>query len=136
VKTLMERYPEDVRVVYRHLPLDFHDRARPAAEASACAHEQGAFWPYHDLVFENPDALSDEDLSRFASDLGIDADALEACLSAGRGQAVVDTDLAAARAHGISGTPAFVVNGILMSGLQPEEAFIRVIDSELATASQ
>jgi protein-disulfide isomerase len=136
VKSLLERYPEDIRVVYRHLPLDFHDRARPAAEASACADEQGAFWPYHDLVFENPDALADEDLTRYASELGIDSEALGACLAAGRGRDVVEADLAVARAFGISGTPAFIVNGILMSGLQPEEAFVRVIDSELAGAAQ
>jgi protein-disulfide isomerase len=135
VKSLLERYPEDIRVVYRHLPLDFHERAKPAAEASACADEQGAFWPYHDLIFENPDALADEDLTRYASELGIDSEALGACLAAGRGRDVVEADLAVARSFGISGTPAFVVNGILLSGLQPEEAFVRVIDSELASAA-
>jgi protein-disulfide isomerase len=135
VKSLLERYPEDIRVVYRHLPLDFHERAKPAAEASACADEQGAFWPYHDLVFENPGALADEDLTRYASELGIDSEALGACLAAGRGRDVVEADLAVARSFGISGTPAFVVNGILLSGLQPEEAFVRVIDSELASAA-
>ncbi len=133
VSQVLEKYPEDVRLVYRHLPLDrIHPSARGAAEAAACAEEQGQFWAYHDKLFANNRALAKEDLLRYATDAGLDATSFQACVDERRFKDKVETDLQAARAVGISGTPAFVVNGILLSGAQPPEAFFKVIDQELA----
>jgi predicted DsbA family dithiol-disulfide isomerase len=137
VEEVLAKYPQDVRFVYRHLPLDrIHPHARGAAEAAACADEQGQFWAYHDKLFENNRALGKQDLLRYASDAGLDAARFQACFDERRFKDKVEADLQAARAAGISSTPAFVVNGILLSGAQPAEAFYKVIDQELARPAE
>jgi protein-disulfide isomerase len=134
-----KRHPKDVRIVYRHLPLDsIHPRARPSAEASACAAESNKFWEYHDRLFANNKALSDADLRKYASEVGLDAAAFDECLKSGRQKAAVDADVQEAQRLGITGTPAFVVNGILMSGYKSADEFDALIREELgaqATAS-
>jgi len=135
VKELRERYPEQVRIVFRHLPLDrIHPRARAAAEAAVCAHDQDAFWKFHDVVFENNRALTDEDLEGHAAEAGLDVALFQQCVSEGKFKAKVAADVDAARELGITGTPAFFVNGILLSGAKPVEEFVTVIDRELARA--
>jgi len=131
---LLEKYPDDVRLVYRHLPLDrIHSRARPAAEASACADEQGKFWPFHDLLFANSKALGDDDLRRFAGEVGLDIAAWEQCRAEGRTKQKVQQDFEDAQRAGITSTPTFLVNGILMGGAKPVERFSELIDAELAS---
>ena len=78
LKALIENHPDDLRVVYRHLPLSFHAQARGAAEASVCADEQGLFWEYHDLLFANQRALQPEQLLGYATGLGMNAAELAA----------------------------------------------------------
>jgi len=131
LEQIMEKYPDQVRVVYRNLPLRSHSRARPAAEAALCANDQGQFWPYHDLLFENSRQLSDEDLLRYAGEVGLDSDKFQACYDEKRFAQQVSDDVAAARAVGANGTPAFFVNGVLLSGAKPPADFFRVIDAEL-----
>jgi protein-disulfide isomerase len=133
MQQVLAKYPSDVRLVYRHLPLDrIHPHARGAAEASACADEQGQFWPYHDKLFQNNRALGKENLLRYAAEVGLDAPRFQGCLDERRFKDKVESDLQAARKIGISGTPAFVVNGVLLSGAQPADEFYQVIDAELA----
>jgi protein-disulfide isomerase len=133
--SLAEKYPEEVRIVYRHLPLEsIHPRARAAAEASACAADQGLFWEYHDRLFDNPQAFGDEDLREHARELGADGEVFDACLEKREHAARVDADIAAAVELGITGTPAFVINGILLFGLQSEEMIDRLIRAELENA--
>jgi protein-disulfide isomerase len=135
VHRIAEKYPTQVRVVYRHLPLDkLHPRARATAEASLCADDQGRFWAYHDLLFANPRALEDDDLLRYAADVGAETDAFAACLKSRTHARRVSEDAAAAASIGVTGTPAFVVNGIVLFGLQSEENLDAVIQSELAEA--
>ena len=141
VKQIHERYPQQVRIVYRNLPLDtIHPHARPAAEAAACANAQGRFWEFHDQVFANQRALSPPDLQRYAKAVGLDVAAFDQCVSERKFQALVDFDLkaasvaaAAAGKRGL-GTPAFFVNGILVSGAKPANEFYELIDAELARA--
>jgi protein-disulfide isomerase len=133
IDQILEKYPTQVRVVFRHLPLDtIHDRAQPAAEAAVCAGNQEKFWDYHDVLFANNRALSDEDLERYAAEMGLEMEAFKRCVSERESQAVVDIDAAAAEALGLTGTPAFFVNGIPMTGAQPLEKFSAIIDEELA----
>jgi protein-disulfide isomerase len=135
VRSLAEKYPEEVRIVYRHLPLDsIHPRARAAAEASACAADQGLFWEYHDRLFSSPQAFGDDDLRRHAREIGADAEAFDACVEKREHAATVEADAAAASELGITGTPAFAINGILLFGLQSEEALDRLIRAELEDA--
>jgi len=134
IDEVLERYPDDVRIVYRHLPLDrIHARARPAAEASLCADDQGKFWPFHDQLFANAKTLADEDLKRFAEAAELDVTAWEQCIAEGRFKQKVQQDVDAATSAGITSTPAFLVNGIFVGGAKPVDHFVTIIDAELAT---
>ena len=113
------------------LPAAEPPQARPAAEAALCADEQGQFWPYHDRLFAEAGKLSDADLRKAAAELGMDAARFNTCVDEHRYKAVVDADQQAGNEAGVNGTPAFFVNGRILTGAQPFEAFKRVIDEEL-----
>ena len=132
VKQVMETYSGKVRFVYRNYPLPNHPNARPAAEAAQCANEQGQFWPYHDRLFANQSKLSDSDLKASAAALGLDAGRFNACLDSHKYQARVEADTKAGNEAGVNGTPAFFINGRLLSGAQPFDEFKKIIDEELA----
>ena len=135
IKELRKRYPDQLRLVYRNLPLEsIHPRARAAAEAAVCAGEQHRFWEFHDRVFATQNALADADLRAKAEQVGVELEPYDACLAAGTPKARIAADIEAAREAGISGTPAFVVNGVLLTGAQPIEVFERLIQRELAAA--
>jgi protein-disulfide isomerase len=132
VKQVLSTYGERVSLVYRHYPLQNHPNARPAADAAACANEQGRFWEYHDRLFANQNRLADPDLKQHAAQLGLDAGRFNDCFDRRKYQDDVDVDIDAAEAAGVSGTPAFFINGRPLSGAQPFDAFKRIIDEELA----
>ena len=133
VEQMLKEYAGKVRFEYRHFPLEsIHPQARGAGEAAACADEQGRFWEYHALLFKGGSALAQAQLVQHATKLGLDVAAFQACLSGGRGRARVDADLAAGQAAGVTGTPAFFVNGVPYSGAIPIEEFRRAIDGALA----
>ncbi len=132
VDEVMKNYSDKVKVVFRHFPLDFHDKAFKAAEAAACAEEQGKFWEFHKALFANQGALAVDDLKVHAKTLNLDAAKFSECLDSGKMKTKVDGDMAAGRAVGVNGTPAFFINGIAISGAQPYEKFKEIIDAELA----
>jgi protein-disulfide isomerase len=132
VKQVLAKYPEQVRLVYRHFPLDGHKDARPAAEAAACVDEQGKFWDYHKLLFESSPTLDAKKLRQLAEQSKADLTVYDACIAEGRTKAKVQADLEAGHEVGVSGTPAFFVNGIPLSGARPLEEFAKIIDRELA----
>jgi protein-disulfide isomerase len=133
LNALLEKYPADVRLVYRHLPLDdIHPSARRAAEASWCADEQGRFWPFHDRLYASGPDASDGTLARLAKEAGLDTTAFDACLASGRARTPVQQDVDEATRHGISGTPGFLVNGRLLSGNLPMDRFVEIVEEELA----
>lgn len=108
-----------------------------AAEASECAADQGRFWEYHDLLYarqkgENQGAFRKENLKGFAEELGLDVEAFAACFDSGKYTSQVQADTSFARSLGISGTPAFLVNGRPVMGAQPFETFRTLIEAELA----
>ncbi|MDP3026471.1 MAG: DsbA family protein, partial [Nanoarchaeota archaeon] len=102
-----------------------------AAEASECAHEQDKFWEYHDKLFENQNALTVEDLKKYASDLKLDTIKFNDCLDSGKYESEVQKDLSDGQKYGVSGTPAFFINGKLISGAQPFSVFQQIIEEEL-----
>ena len=128
---LLEDYPDSVRVVYRDYPIEKHPRARRMAEAANCAHEQGRYFDYADALFAQMRATLDEDLIARATEIGLDVPRFQECLDSGRFAAEVEADFQDGTAAGVSGTPAFYINGRLISGAQPVEAFKDVIDDEL-----
>jgi protein-disulfide isomerase len=131
VSRVREVYGDRVRWVFRHFPLDFHAQAEKAGEAAACAGDQGKFWEMHDLLWQNTAKLQVADLKTHAATLGLDAAAFAQCLDSGRHDGLVEADIAAGQGYGVSGTPAFFVNGRPLVGAQPFEAFAQVIDDEL-----
>jgi protein-disulfide isomerase len=131
VNRVRETYGDKVRWVFRHFPLDFHAQAEKAGEGAACAGEQGKFWEMHDLLWANTAKLQVADLKAHAATLGLDAAKFGACLDSGRYAGLVAADLEAGQGYGVSGTPAFFVNGRPLVGAQPFEAFAQVIDDEL-----
>jgi protein-disulfide isomerase len=136
LKQIKEAYPKDVRVVFRHQPLSFHANAKPAAEASMAAHEQGKFWEYHDKLFQNQKALDRASLEKYAQELGLDTGKFKAALDSGKFRGKVEADSAAGAAVGANGTPTFFINGREFVGAQPFDNFKRVIDEELARANK
>lgn len=130
---LEARYENKVKVVHRDFPIDsIHPLARRAAEAARCANEQGQFWKYHDRLYAselNPDP---NQLSAFAKEVGLDVAVFDRCLASGKYKTAVQKDLEQGQQLGITGTPAFFINGRLVVGAQPLEAFARIIDEEIA----
>ncbi len=135
VKKVLDAYPDSVRVVIRDYPLSFHKNAVKAAEAAGCAHEQGKFAAMHDKLFANQRALGVEKLSSYAQEIGLDMGVFNECLGSGKRTEEVQADLRDGSSVGVSGTPAFFINGRMLSGAQPYEAFASVIDEELARAA-
>jgi protein-disulfide isomerase len=132
IQQLDALYPGKLRIEYRHLPLDFHANAIPAAKAAICAGNQNQFWEYHILLFENQKALGPESLLSYATKLDLDSTQFKACIAAPETLARVNEDIALARSLGVSATPTFFVNGITLRGAPPTEAFRAIIDGELA----
>ncbi|WP_309887999.1 thioredoxin domain-containing protein [Archangium sp.] len=132
VDEVIAAYPNQIRLVFRHYPLEFHKEAPKAAEASLCAGDQGKFWEYHDVLFANQQALQVAQLKDHAKKVqGLDVAKFTKCLDSGEKAATVKTDMADGQKLGVNGTPAFFINGILLSGAQPAEEFKSIIDEEL-----
>lgn len=129
---LMEKYPDQVRFVYRDFPLPSHPNAIPAAEAANCANEQGAFWEYHDRLFATTQGLSPALYEKIASELSLDMEQFKKCVEDRTYQAEVDADFQFAANLGVSSTPTFFLNGIPIVGAQPFEFFDEVVRRELA----
>ncbi len=125
VDAVLENYPDDVRVVYRHFPLrSIHAEAAPAAAASECAAEQGKFWEFHDELFANQTTLGASTYSRIAGDLGLNVSKFEECVSSNKYASAVQEDEASAQAAGGRGTPYSILIGpdgqtVPISGAQP-----------------
>lgn len=129
---LRQAYGDKIKYIYRDFPLSsIHPDAQKAAEAGQCAHEQDIFWGYHDLLFQSTDALSVSDLKGYAQTLGADMDEFNECLDSEKNTWEVLLDTRDGSSSGVSGTPAFLVNGLLLSGVRPFEQFQAIIDSAL-----
>ncbi len=131
VDEVVKTYGDKVRLVFRHYPLPFHENAPKSAEAAACAQDQGKFWEMHDKLFSNQQALKVEDLKKYAADLGLDTARFNECLDSGKKKDLIEKDKAAGEKAGVSGTPAFFINGVALSGAVPADDFKTIIDSEL-----
>jgi protein-disulfide isomerase len=134
VDRLLERYQGRLRLVYRDLPLDMHQRAFDASRAARCAGEQDHFWEYHRSLLTAPGDFSDEDFVGRARELELDLELFESCLASPRHDAAIEASLADARRFGVQATPTFFINGRMLAGAQPFEDFVDVIDEELAAA--
>jgi protein-disulfide isomerase len=129
---LDSQYGEKIRLVFLDFPIEqLHPGASKAHEAARCANEQGKFWAYHDKLFASPPKSSPEIFKGFAKEVGLDVTGFETCFDGGKYQAAVKKDIEEGNRAGVTGTPAFFINGRMISGAQPLDAFTRIIDDEL-----
>ncbi|HEV8720499.1 MAG TPA: DsbA family protein [Candidatus Binatia bacterium] len=134
---LESRYGEKIKLAFRDFPIDnLHPGASQAHEAARCANEQGKFWAYHDKLFASPPKSSPEIFKGLAKEVGLDMTGFETCFDSGKYQAAVKKEIEEGNRVGVGGTPAFFVNGRMISGAQPLDAFVRVIDDELARTAR
>lgn len=137
LRTIMERHPREVRVVFRNLPLtQIHPDAQLAAQAAVCAGRQGKFWAMHDALYDDQSALKRPGLESTAKRIGLDGRRFADCLTdAGTRESLAD-DAQAARELGLAGTPFFFINGRPLDGNVPMETMERIIDEELHQAPE
>jgi predicted DsbA family dithiol-disulfide isomerase len=130
LKQLMEHYGKDVRLVFKHLPLEGHRNSLPAARAAYCAAEQDRFWQFHDALFASRN-LSAAVLEQIATDLGLGMEKFRACLNSEHSRNAVVKDIETARLFRIESTPSFIVNGKLIKGAVSFAEFQKIIEREL-----
>lgn len=129
---LRKRYKGRVRFAFKHVPLDFHPQAEPAALAAQAAHLQGKFWKYSSKLWERQAFLGEKLLVEVAKEVGLDMDKFNKDRRSEKVKAMVDQDLADAKSANVRGTPHFLINGITLSGAQPLGAFVELIEGALA----
>lgn len=130
-------YGNKVRFIFRDFPItSIHQYAQKAAEAAQCAHEQGRFWEYHDILFANQNALTVPDLKRYAQQVGMDMQEFNTCLDSGKNAWGVLLDVQYGNRAGVTGTPAFLINGVLVGGALPFPQFQVLIEQALAAATK
>jgi protein-disulfide isomerase len=134
---LLSDYGDRVKLAYRDFPIDqLHPSARRASEAARCANEQGKFWEYHDKLYLGGADTSPEKLRALAQETGMNVSVFEQCFASGKHQSGVDKDIAQGADLGVTGTPSFFINGRALSGAQPYESFVGIINDELARSGQ
>ena len=111
LETILEKFPRQVKVVWKHLPHDAaNDQSTPASIAAHCAHRQEKFWPYHDMLFARQVFLSEQQYYAIASELGLDANAFDACYKSQEPYPVIQKDLQEAMGLDIQATPTLFIN--------------------------
>ncbi len=128
-------YGNNVRLVWKHLPLDMHKDAPAAHRASLAAYKQGKFWEYHDKLFSNQRDLEPETFRRYAQELGLDLEQFDKDSVDAQYQKLIDADKSEARSMGVTGAPGFFINGRFLRGAQPFEKFANLINAELTRAN-
>lgn len=138
---IQEKYVKTgkVKFAYRHYPLtSIHPNAQISAEASECANEQSKFWEFHDLLFQNQDAWSQQSetevinsFTDYAGQIGINTDQFRSCVEEHKFKKKVDDDATAGAGVQVDGTPAFFVNGYRITGAVPFSEFEKIIEQEL-----
>jgi protein-disulfide isomerase len=136
VTELLAAYPGKIRLVYRDFPLPIHPLAPKAAEASQCAEDQGKYWEMHDKLFSVDGKLEVDSLKKYARDISLDGDKFDKCLDSGDKAKVVAEHHKAGEGLGVTGTPAFFVNGRQITGAQPLDEFKKLVDAELGPVAK
>jgi len=133
LQRILDDYPDQIRWVYKHFPLDqIHPQARPAAEASECAAEQGKFWEFADGLFENQTRFGESFYQELATQLGLNMSEFEDCVSLRKYQDKVESDLQEGIKAGVGGTPNSFINGQSIPGAASYEQIKSVVESILS----
>jgi protein-disulfide isomerase len=131
VRNVLNAYPNDVRLIYKQFPLPMHPHAQTAALASLAADEQGKFWDLYYKMFANYRQLSQENILKWAAELGVNVDKFKADMQSGKNQATVKKDLEDGELAGVSGTPTFFVNGKRYNGPVDLASLKPILDQEI-----
>jgi predicted DsbA family dithiol-disulfide isomerase len=131
LKQLMQTYGKDVRLVFKHMPLEGHRNSLPAARAAYCAAEQDRFWQFHDALFASRN-LSSVLFEEIANDLGLGVPKFRACLDSEHSRTAIVKDIETARLFRIESTPSFIINGKLIKGAVSFADFQKIIERELS----
>jgi protein-disulfide isomerase len=135
LKDLLKKYDGRIKLAYLDFPLrEIHPQAEPAAAAARCAGEQGKYWEYHDALFEDQSKLDKAGLAERANRLKLDQRKFDACLASGKFKDKIEADLQEGTKAGVAGTPGFFIDGVFLSGTQPEAEFEKAINTALANA--
>ncbi len=131
-QSVLDRYPDQIRFVYKDFPIVGGGRAGfLGAQAAHCAEEQGAYWDFHDALFSGTYVVNSAGVDQVAADLGLDLDPFKECMVEARYAEEVQDDFNYGVSLGVTSTPSFFINGIPLIGAQPLENFVQIIDSEL-----
>lgn len=128
---VLDKYPDSVKVVFKHYPLSIHNQALPAALAAMAAAEQGKFWEYHDELFSNQNSLGSEKYLEIAKNLGLDLKKFSLDMMRPSLRQKIEGDVAEAQKLGVTGTPSLFVNGRKLKS-RDFAAISKLIDEELA----
>lgn len=120
-----------VKIIFRDFPLSFHKNAQKAAEAAECAGEQGKYYEMHDMLFGYGVVGGVESFKQYAKEIGLNEENFNTCLDSGKMKSEVQKDMSDGQKAGIAGTPAFFINGELITGAQPFSVFEQAIEAAL-----
>jgi protein-disulfide isomerase len=134
MEQIAKAYPNDVKVVFKHFPLPFHNEAEPASKAAWAAQQQGKFWEYHEELFKNQDKLGAEYYVELATNLKLDVEKFKKDMASEAAAKQIKADTELGQKNGIQGTPGFFVNGVAVKGAYPAEHFKGIIDRWLKGA--
>lgn len=142
VKQIKDQYiaTGKVRFVYMNYPLSFHPEAMPAARAALCFREvkggsDTEYFKYHDKLFENQATLSETNYKKWARELGATGSRFDTCFDSDKYTDEINAEMNYGSSLGVTGTPGFFINGIMLEGAQPFSAFKQIIDAELGAAA-
>ena len=126
--SIVATYRDKISYTYRDFPIsDLHPDAKKAAEAAACAQDQGKFWEYHDKLYLNQEDLRESRLIELAKEVNLNVLDFKQCLSSGRKTAEIEQDIADGVAAGVRATPTFFINNNRVEGAIPETVFAELI---------
>jgi len=134
VKEILQKYPNDVAIVFINQPLPFHEHAMEAAQAFQAAHRQGKAWPMHDKMYDNNTALERANLEKYAQDIGLNLAKFKKDIDDPKIKEEIAEQQKLASSVGASGTPTFFINGRQIVGAQPFAEFQKIIDEEIKKA--
>lgn len=128
---IMDEYKGKVRYVFMDFPLSFHKDAKKAHEAAQCAGDQGKYFEFNRKIFDGQPKMSVDDMKQYAKELQLNTKEFDKCLDSGKNAKRVEDFAQRGENAGVSGTPAYFINGIMLSGAMPYESFKETIESEL-----
>ncbi len=134
-ETVKKKFKGRIRWVFKDFPLEQHEGADKMAEAAHCAHDQGKFWQYQDILFSMGKKTGSEELIRCAKNLGLDVAKFKQCIDNQQYRSKVQENIRAGKKIGIASTPTFVINGQMLSGAPSPEKFEELIEEAFMKAN-